>query len=352
MAYLPKNTVDIKESKGDFIFRSSGLAYMGPYIATNSGRYFAGSDTQRLGPELIKKQQGSIKTTNTKHVNKLLIIRKGLKRSVNNQMDLVPSKNIPTEKDYKNRFFKRYFVVKNNDPTYLFEINKIQYDAVTKNDKAYDKKLYTIGALNWALEGNVLDQNFKTLEKLKRIGNFYGVTRLFGKLNEFEKETEIQKANHIKWNIKGRYYPNGMEVPSNLPPSYKILSNSLIKKCHGCKFYSPHEGNTESLIGKCNFWNAIVKHQYWCKSFKRSGITPQASLSYEEYQQLLLSNEDPINAATQIKADQTIVGSITTESMENNGASGGFLNLFGAKNGKGGKSGGSAFGGSSGGSGY
>ncbi len=346
MAYLPKNTVDIKESKGEFIFKNSGRAYLGPYIATNSGRYFSGRDTQNLGPELVKKQQGSIRTTNTKHVNKLLIIKGGLKQKVNSQIDLIPSKNIPTEEDYKNRFFRRYFVIKNNDPTYLFEINKKQYKAVTKDNRTYDKTLYTIGVINWALDKNVIDQNFKTLEKLKRKTNFHGVTKLFGKLNEFEKEPEIERANHIKYNIKGRYYPNGMEVPSNLPPTYKTLANSLVKKCQGCKFYFPHNSNTESLVGKCNYWNAIVKNQYWCQSFKASGISPQASLSYEEYQQSLLSNENPTNALTQIRDEMDTNVSPTSVT------SGGFLNLFGAKGGKGGKSGGSAFGGSSGGGGY
>ena len=57
MAYLHKNKVSIKKANGSsFIIKDTLQPYEGPYIETSTKKYYAGSNPNNKGPELIKKE--------------------------------------------------------------------------------------------------------------------------------------------------------------------------------------------------------------------------------------------------------------------------------------------------------
>ena len=57
MRYFPKSSINILEaSLGELVYKNNNEPYVGVYIETDGGKYYEGSDTINLGPELKKPQ--------------------------------------------------------------------------------------------------------------------------------------------------------------------------------------------------------------------------------------------------------------------------------------------------------
>ena len=62
-----------------------------------------------------------------------------------------------------------------------------------------------------------------------------------------------------------RHYLDGKPIDEKLPPKYSYgdTLNNPGEICHNCKFY------VESKTGDyCAFWDAEVRHEYWCAKWK------------------------------------------------------------------------------------
>lgn len=80
-----------------------------------------------------------------------------------------------------------------------------------------------------------------------------------------------------------RKYPDGETISSKLPKVYGLPPvNKKNQNCHNCIFYQN---------GYCSKWEARVRHEYWCKSWKeldKKSIRKSNSLSISHLDQLNL----------------------------------------------------------------
>ena len=56
MPYIPRSQVNFKYTNSGFVEKRSGVPYVGDYIATSDGKYYAGHNTLKLGSELIVRE--------------------------------------------------------------------------------------------------------------------------------------------------------------------------------------------------------------------------------------------------------------------------------------------------------
>lgn len=65
------------------------------------------------------------------------------------------------------------------------------------------------------------------------------------------------------------FYPDGTEIPSNLPPTYRVASTfnpplgdprTIGESCKTCKHYNN---------GYCDWWDAAVRSYYYCPDWAR-----------------------------------------------------------------------------------
>ena len=76
MVYIPKSKLKAQEtSGGEFITKNNKQDYMGPYIETSEGKYYAGNDVKYLGAELIKPFKISTKFGGGEDFNRYLKLR-------------------------------------------------------------------------------------------------------------------------------------------------------------------------------------------------------------------------------------------------------------------------------------
>ena len=134
MGYLPKSKFSIKNTQGGELVYKSNLNkyYIGDYIFTSRGKYYAGTDSTNLKERLILKpedEESIEKMSND--FSKDVIKHKIFKKSINNflsKTEPIPlSKPTPTEEDYERGYFSRYFAKKINEDLYI-EINEKDID--------------------------------------------------------------------------------------------------------------------------------------------------------------------------------------------------------------------------------
>jgi hypothetical protein len=220
--------------------------YNGPYVKLSNNKFYEGVDSTNLGLEIrpIPRQD-----LNTFGQSMNCMTYKALKENTYKDLkpfELIPgSKNIPKAEDYIRGYFNRYFLVRINGYHYK-EVKKETYDQYEK-DKKIDKKLYSLGTINWALVGDVFNINYQTIKLAERI--YPNISKLFPIYTEFQ---QIEN-----YNIPNRLYPNMEEIPPQLPPAYG-LPKIAARQCKDCFFFK--EGN-------CKKWQAAVRPNYWCKSW-------------------------------------------------------------------------------------
>jgi len=242
MAYVPKSKYKILYTPGgELLYKGSIMPYVGDYIKLSNGFYYAGKDILNTRTELIKPKKipkGFSHSVMQSKYNKL----KPKKFDFLGKVKRIEStKPTPILKDYEKGYIKRYFVKRNNEALGYFEIGKKTYNSLKKRKGEHDHNLYSIGFIEWSLMGDVVKTNKNILDVKEK--QFPNVSLLFPILNEFSKE---RKAKH---NIKGRLYPNGEEIPTNLPPAYG-LPKKANQYCQNCRFREKT---------KCNSWKAEIK---------------------------------------------------------------------------------------------
>lgn len=269
--YFPKSTYQIKEaSAGEFVYKKSRKPFRGKYVHTSDNKFFAGENTLRLGPELIKPDLDIDNFGQLREVKKYHILQPETYQDLKDNEFLVPSKTIPTEKDYEKGYVIRYFIRKNNDNNIIFEISKKIYNDII-NKQQHDANLYSVGTIRWSLTGDVSKTNFNTLLRKSRI--YPKIVVAFSKLDEFYKTPEFDESKDLQPNIVGRFYPDGEFVPANLPSSYKVSPNDGVQKCSNCVFFNENY---------CKGWKAPVRNAYWCVSWQVNPDTYEDS-NVEEF---------------------------------------------------------------------
>jgi hypothetical protein len=206
MPYIPLSKISIKHTTGGLLkFASNGKSYAGPYIKVNNGKYYAGTSNTSIGPELvldtISHVEGDKPFGSTKEVLKYSLLKKDIRKFLEDIKPVPVVKNTPTELDYEAGVYKRFFSKRINGNNYL-EIDRDTYNSIIKKDGKYDHNLYNVGAINWYITGNDVHRQ-NSLEIKRTEINFPNIFYLFPVLNEF-----LQPSTEVQENL----YTNGGEL--------------------------------------------------------------------------------------------------------------------------------------------
>ena len=106
MAYISKTQISIKYTEGGFLKdQTTGKNYIGDYILTGQGEYYAGKDNTNLTTKLVLVDDSpgnrSYKPTPPykRDVRKFDLLKKNIKNFLRNTETIPSFKNIPTEED-------------------------------------------------------------------------------------------------------------------------------------------------------------------------------------------------------------------------------------------------------------
>tara|TARA_S200002703_G_scaffold160003_1_gene175995 strand:- start:42 stop:1067 length:1026 start_codon:yes stop_codon:yes gene_type:complete len=172
----------------------------------------------------------------------------------------------PTQRDYTNGFFYRYFTKKRNQNT-LYEISKEDYQLLNDNSNKINRTLYRGIKVRWSISNKKREDIFlinkNIVRNLENSRNFYG---LFAFFKDDWDQYFSDKIGIIYVNGK-RHYIDYKPVPDNLPPAYQYGNKNTIsnpevppnQNCANCIFRQRY---------KCNKWDAVIKKDYWCSKYE------------------------------------------------------------------------------------
>ena len=255
MAYLPKSKYSVKYSSGDTLTYKSDSKkyYVGDYILTSKGKYYAGTNNIYLGEELILRDKEHIEGEDTmmwasNDVLKHKVFKNGIDKFISKVIPIPHEKPTPTEKDYKKGVFTRYFTKRING-NHFMEISVKTFGDLEKKNKKYDYNLYETGTINWHLNGNVFKKNTITIKKAQQY--FRSIHLHFHKLDEYKIE-ERQLQTHLNTGGNELYFDNGAEYIGE----YHITSTGPMvgpihtKEPHSKLYYSKKPPISTSSSGK------------------------------------------------------------------------------------------------------
>ena len=130
--YLPKSKYNVKHTKGGEIFNPNGSEYIGFYIETFTGEVYTGKSFSKNTIKLTDLRLGDLTNDSP------LVLKNDLIR--------------PTEADYINEKFTRYFIQDRRTKA-VVEVNKQNY-------KRFNPLSYTLSVkVSWVLKGPVGNVN-------------------------------------------------------------------------------------------------------------------------------------------------------------------------------------------------
>ncbi len=215
MTYISKTQISIKYTEGGFLKdQTTGENYIGDYILTSQGEYYAGKDNTNLVTKLILVDDSlgnrppKPASPYKRDVQKFDLLKKNIKNFLRNTETIPSFKNIPTEEDYGRGYYDRYFTSRINNTNYI-EISEETYNSISKKDGVYDHYLYEVNKLRWYITGNdVHKQNSLSIQRLQII--YPNLFLLFPILNEFLRPSSINREDLITEGGE-LYYADGSE---------------------------------------------------------------------------------------------------------------------------------------------
>ena len=238
---------EIEEAKlakpGEFIVQDTLQPYIGVYCIAR-GHILTGARPTPTSKILIPAVDKHENTNTMKYFEITGIER----NNHSSPLMYIPE---PSEDDYANGQFQRYFIQKFNEPNKIYEIDSEQYkDWNVENKNGPDGILYHRFELQWMLKGkDAVQLNRKNVDYRDSINP--GMKEFLGNLDQFVKGSIAME----------RFYDDGTEIPPNLPATYGV-SPFVNKQCEGCKFFNNNY---------CTLWQSNVRKQLWCKSWAEPG---------------------------------------------------------------------------------
>jgi hypothetical protein len=157
MPYFPLSQIKTNlVSNGEFALVGNQEIYYGSYWKTSTGKFFTGKTPQDLPTrEIIPIFQSPIATDDIELTPSLDSINYNnitiTTSTYSNIPQYIPTP--PTEQDYQNREFTRYFCKKSNELIYI-EIDKPQYDLLISKSPDILWQLYLPFTLSWQITGD------------------------------------------------------------------------------------------------------------------------------------------------------------------------------------------------------
>lgn len=167
---------------------------------------------------------------------------------------------IPTDNDYENANFTRYFVQRINDQDEIIEIHMQDYTEINRdNTVGIDGGIWRYTELQWTIDGPIKDVRKRNLQiLLEANGRMPGIVNYLTDLDEFHKAAHGKNRTMI--DLDTRVYDDNEPVPRNLPVSYATTpDNHIGQKCANCRF------RRENV---CRRWNATIRGNYWCETWQ------------------------------------------------------------------------------------
>ena len=251
MAYLPKSQISIKHTVGGFlVYKNTKKPFNGDYILTSTGKYYKGTNNIDLGSELIPQVIEGIEKENQRGYSKDVkkhVIFKGKIDTLLKKFKPIPfEKPIPTEQEYKDGFFPRYFAKRINTEQYI-EISKDTLKLLNSRDPKHDYNLYEGGSLIWHLKGNVFKKNALSIKKTQRV--YKQINSLFPILNEYKiPEATVRNNLHTNggelWYSDRKPYIGDYHIHSEIGP---MIGPTHTEGSHPKLYYSDQLPNLNGV---------------------------------------------------------------------------------------------------------
>jgi hypothetical protein len=165
--YYPLSQIktNLYTNGGEYAILSSGQNYIGYYFKISTGKYYTGKTPQDLPndeltfittfssvPEILTKTPLNIDVGEVKNVPYIDLSNTNL-----NQVSYLPyySPQLPTQQNYQNGVFRRYFVKKTNEIIYI-EVNKDTYENITNKNPQWAYQYYITFNIPWVISGDKL----------------------------------------------------------------------------------------------------------------------------------------------------------------------------------------------------
>ena len=199
--YFPKSQITPNlYSNNDLVYKSTGKVYTGYYFKISSGKYYTGrTPDDRPNEELILPEVPvtsatfSTVATTISSVGSDVSLESTLDVIVYNTLfpnsldiTLIPYYNpvIPTQQDYQNSEFQRYFCKKTNEIQYI-EIDLDQFTKLKAKDPQILYQLYQPFTITWILTGSK-EQVAKTNRNIVELASFKQKLFRFGDYLKFD----------------------------------------------------------------------------------------------------------------------------------------------------------------------
>lgn len=185
MRYYPANRVktNLKATGNEFTLK--GTPYTGDYYETYDGKFYTGKSpidgpsqelTPYIEPEVIPTQKNlagstgrTLSTTNPYEQPAPTLKLSDRQAELTTFKTPQPYYPSPTQEDYDQRAFMRYFAKKRDQPGYIFEINKATHDSLKQVDSEYDYITYESISTLWQLVGPLYDDRTNRQYKIAGI---------------------------------------------------------------------------------------------------------------------------------------------------------------------------------------
>jgi len=219
-------------SNNDLAYKSSGVLYTGYYFKISTGKYYTGRNTSnKPNEELIfvekKPDSGTFDlVTNTnpslnippESIQTTLSVTNYLTLpGTNNSASLVPIylPNTPTQQDYQNEEFQRYFCKKTNEIQYI-EINLDQFTKLKAQDPQILYQLYQPFTITWILTGNK-EQVAKINKNIVELASFKQKLPRFGDYLKFDYLKYYNQSGST--NVLANRNPRTNSISRNASPT-------------------------------------------------------------------------------------------------------------------------------------
>ena len=200
--YYPKSQIktNLITNGKEFVYLSDNQPYSGSYWRTSDGKYYTGknpNDTPTFElilatlplPEVTSSIQSTVRIVPQKGVVNSYLNLKGI--NINNPpVLLVPvyALTIPTQADYTNGAFIRYFCKQNTQYIYL-EITQDTFRKLADSDSQIDYKNYTPFIITWTLSGSSREEvagiNQSVTSTTERQLELRGLTQYFKDYSQY-----------------------------------------------------------------------------------------------------------------------------------------------------------------------
>ena len=198
--YYPKSQIktNLYTNGNEYAFIDNGDIYQGFYYKTSTGEYFTGrTPDDRPNIQIIPLAQSTEVITNNVsfryNINQnssVIFPYEGGFQADPTSIQIVPYyiAPTPTQQDYQNGEFRRYFCKKGNEILYL-EINQTQYDLLVTKNPSILFSLYEPFNLPWKLTG--------TQEEVEKINR--NIVELTSKRLQLPQLGRYLKDDYLKY---------------------------------------------------------------------------------------------------------------------------------------------------------